>query len=76
MTAGEHRETLGWKIADSSTSGSWLIVCRVLCYTFGVIFFVWDRQPFNHALWHLFVPAGNAFHVCAVLYYVIPPSTA
>ena len=37
-----------------------------------MIFYAWKRLPFSHAIWHLFVLAGNAFHVFAVLYYVIP----
>ena len=45
----------------------------VRSYTAGVIFYAWKRLPFGHAIWHLFVLAGNAFHVFAVLYYVIPP---
>ena len=43
-----------------------------LAYTGGVIFFLWDRLPFNHAIWHLFVLAGSACHFMAVLYYVVP----
>lgn len=61
-------------LAAVPMGGIWLIVIGGLCYTFGVIFFVWDRLPFNHALWHLFVLAGNAFHVFAVLGYVLPPT--
>jgi hemolysin III len=43
-----------------------------LAYTAGVAFFVWDRLPFNHAIWHLFVMAGTACHFFAVLLYVVP----
>jgi len=56
--------------------GIWLLVYGGLCYSFGVLFYAWDRLPFNHALWHVFVLAGNSFHVFAVLYYVIPPTGA
>jgi hemolysin III len=31
----------------------WL-VAGGLSYTVGVIFYLWDRLPFNHAIWHLF----------------------
>lgn len=61
-------------LAAVPMGGIWLLVLGGLCYTFGVIFFVWDHLPFNHALWHVFVLGGNAFHVFAVLYYVIPPT--
>ncbi len=43
-----------------------------LCYTGGVAFYLWDRLPFNHAIWHLFVIAGSVCHFLAVLFYVLP----
>lgn len=41
-------------------------------YTLGVIFFLWERLRFNHAIWHLFVLAGSICHFTAVLLYVVP----
>lgn len=32
------------------------------CYTVGTVFFAWDRLPYNHAIWHLFVLAGSGCH--------------
>lgn len=49
-----------------------LLLAGGLCYTFGSLFYVWKRLPFNHAIWHLFVLAGSACHFFAVLFYVIP----
>jgi hemolysin III len=49
-----------------------LMVAGGLAYTVGVIFYLWDRLPFNHAIWHLFVMAGSACHFFGVLYYVVP----
>jgi hemolysin III len=43
-----------------------------LAYTFGVIFFAWERLPYNHAIWHLFVLFGSFCHYVAVLFYVLP----
>jgi len=43
-----------------------------IAYTAGVVFFLWERLPFNHAIWHLFVLAGSACHFLAVLLYVVP----
>ncbi|MGV3665683.1 MAG: PAQR family membrane homeostasis protein TrhA [Leptospira bouyouniensis] len=51
---------------------SWL-VAGGLSYTFGVIFYLWDRLPMNHAIWHLFVLSGSICHFFAILFYVIPP---
>ena len=42
-----------------------------LCYTVGVIFFIWERLKFSHVLWHLFVLAGSSCHFLAVLLYVV-----
>jgi len=47
----------------------WLIAGG-LSYTVGVIFFVWERLPYNHAVWHLFVIGGSACHYIAMLLYV------
>lgn len=50
------------------------IACLVaggLCYTVGVIFYVWERLKFSHVLWHLFVLAGSIFHFFAVFLYVV-----
>jgi hemolysin III len=42
-----------------------------LSYTVGVIFFAWNRLPFHHAIWHLFVLAGSVCHVLAVCLFVL-----
>jgi len=49
-----------------------LLVCGGLAYTLGTIFYAWEKLPFNHAIWHLFVLTGSVFHFCAVIFYVIP----
>lgn len=43
-----------------------------LAYTLGVVFFVWERLPYHHTIWHLFVLAGAACHFFAVLRHVVP----
>ncbi|RUR13592.1 hemolysin III family protein [Legionella sp. km772] len=47
------------------------IVAGGLCYSIGVIFFIWERLKFSHVLWHLFVLAGSICHFLAVLLYVV-----
>lgn len=42
-----------------------------LIYTVGTVFYLWERLPYNHAVWHLFVMAGSGCHVVAVLVYVV-----
>jgi hemolysin III len=49
----------------------WLIAGG-LFYSGGLIFYAWDRLPFNHAIWHGFVLAGSACHYVAIYRYVAP----
>lgn len=49
----------------------WLVVGG-LAYSLGTIFYAWNRLPFNHTVWHLFVLAGSACHFLAVTRYVLP----
>lgn len=44
----------------------WLLAGGVT-YTVGTVFYLWERLPFNHAVWHGFVLAGSACHFMAVL---------
>lgn len=46
-----------------------LLVTGGLLYTTGVIFYIWDRPRYHHALWHLFVLGGSTCHFLAVLRY-------
>jgi len=71
---------MGWIIIfaikpliDSLQSGGivWL-VAGGLAYTLGVVFYAWEKLPFNHAIWHLFVLAGSICHFFAVIFYVLP----
>ncbi len=51
--------------------GLWLMLAGGLAYTGGLVFYLWKKLPYHHAIWHLFVLAGSIFHFCAVLWYVI-----
>ena len=52
--------------------GLGLIALGGLAYTLGVVFFLWRQLRYHHAVWHLFVIAGTAFHYVAVVYYALP----
>jgi hemolysin III len=52
--------------------GLWLLLLGGLAYTLGVVFYVWKRLPYHHAIWHVFVLAGSILHFFAILFYVIP----
>lgn len=47
----------------------WWLAGGGLFYTFGVYFFVRDRERYRHFIWHLFVLGGTASHYLAVLTY-------
>lgn len=49
-------------------TGMILLALGGFFYTTGVIFYVWKRLPYNHAVWHLFVLCGSVCHYFAVLY--------
>jgi hemolysin III len=58
-------------IAALPTAAVVLLVGGGLSYSIGVLFYVWDRLPYNHAIWHLFVLGGSVLHYLAVQLYVI-----
>jgi hemolysin III len=72
--------TLGWIVlavfkplsVALSGNGLTLLFAGGAAYTIGVLFYLWDRLPFNHAIWHLFVLAGSACHYAAIFSYVTP----
>ena len=47
---------------------AWILVGG-LFYTGGIAFFLWERQRYTHALWHLCVLGGSVCHFLAVLWY-------
>jgi hemolysin III len=52
---------------------AWLLAGG-LAYTVGAGFYIWQRLPHHHAIWHLFVMAGSTCHFFAVMFYVLPPA--
>jgi len=47
-----------------------LIVTGVIFYLVGVIFYVWQKWTYHHAIWHLFVLTGSICHYMAIFYTV------
>ena len=60
LLAAVPRPGIGWLIAGG------------LFYSLGLIFYAWNRLPYNHAVWHLFVLAGSTCHYYAIFRYVAP----
>lgn len=55
----------------SATALTWLFIGG-LAYSGGCIFFLWDRLPYNHAIWHLFVLLGSLCHYVVIVGHVVP----
>lgn len=41
-------------------------------YTLGTVFYGWEKLPFNHAIWHLFVIGGSVCHFFAFALGIVP----
>lgn len=59
-------------VSTLDTRGLALLVAGGLAYTVGVIFYIFERIPFSHAIWHTFVFLGTTLQFFSVLFYVIP----
>jgi len=48
----------------------WIAIGGV-SYTFGLIFFAWQKLPYSHTIWHLFVLAGSISHFFGIFLYLV-----
>ncbi|WP_188205637.1 PAQR family membrane homeostasis protein TrhA [Alkalibacillus aidingensis] len=70
---------LGWFIvfvwkplsAEMDLMGLIYLIIGGILYSVGSIFYMWRGFPYHHAVWHMFVVAGSAFHFFAILFYVV-----
>jgi hemolysin III len=44
-----------------------LVLTGVSLYCFGVIFYLWQKWTYHHAIWHFFVLGGSVCHFAALL---------
>lgn len=63
-------------ISALSPTGFLLILVAGGLYTFGVVFFVWERLPFHNTIWHVFVLAGTFVLYAAVVIELAEHSVA
>lgn len=67
--------TMGWAAlvaikplaASVPLSALALIVAGGVTYTVGIVFYLWRRLPYHHAIWHVFVLSGSVLHYFAIL---------
>ncbi|NNF83351.1 MAG: hemolysin III family protein [Flavobacteriaceae bacterium] len=53
------------------TNGLIFLIAGGLSYTLGIVFYIFERIPFNHVIWHLFVLGGAVCHFFMIFLYVI-----
>ena len=71
--------TMGWLIIFDINSlfnlidfnAKLLIILGGVSYTFGTIFYAFDKIKYFHSIWHLFVLVGSVLHYFVVLLYII-----
>jgi hemolysin III len=59
-------------LESTPIGGLILLVVGGVLYTGGTAFYLWEKLPYNHAVWHGFVMGGSFCHFMAVYYYVLP----
>ncbi len=59
-------------LARVEPAGLVLLLAGGIAYTAGVIFYLWHRLPFHHAIWHVFVLGGSVLHYFSILFFVLP----
>ncbi|WP_440225443.1 PAQR family membrane homeostasis protein TrhA [Dokdonella sp. MW10] len=52
--------------------GMALLIAGGVSYTLGVPFYLRERMPYHHAIWHVFVLLGSVLHFFAILFHVLP----
>lgn len=58
-------------IQNLPIGGVMLLAVGGVIYSLGVVFYVWERIPYNHAIWHGFVLSGTICHFLAIYLYII-----
>ncbi len=52
-------------------AGLVLLLLGGAAYTIGVLFYLWRKLPYAHAIWHVFVLTGSVLHYLAILFYIV-----
>lgn len=59
-------------IENLSTPGLIWLGIGGLSYSIGAFFYLWNKLPYNHAIFHLFVLGGSIAHFILIFWYVLP----
>ena len=71
---------MGWMIvvalpqikASLTPAGFATLVAGGITYTVGVVFYIMDKVPYMHFIWHLFVLGGSVCHWVCITFHVLP----
>lgn len=66
FTIGDMKDTL-------STPAFWLLCAGGISYTVGILFYVMDKVPYMHTVWHLFVLGGSVCHWISITFFIVLP---
>ncbi len=59
-------------IENLSTPGLIWLTIGGISYSVGAIFYLLNKLPYNHAIFHLFVLGGSIAHFVCIFWYVLP----
>jgi hemolysin III len=71
---------MGWLIIiaiqplneNLSSGGLWWLLGGGISYSIGAVFYMINKMPYNHAIFHIWVLLGSLAHFFAVFFYVLP----
>ncbi len=74
---------MGWLIiiaikpmnANLPPVAMWWLLGGGIAYTIGVVFYLVNKIPYNHAIFHIWVLLGSFAHFFTVFFYVLPSDT-
>lgn len=62
---------IGVLFEKMGSQGALWIIAGGIVYTLGVIPYLWEKLPYNHAIWHLFVIGGSMCHFFGIYFHVL-----
>jgi len=54
------------------SGGLWWLLGGGISYSIGAVFYMVNKLPYNHAIFHIWVLLGSLAHFIAVFFYVLP----
>ena len=55
-----------------ASGGLWWLLGGGISYSIGAVFYILNKMPYNHAIFHIWVLLGSLAHFIAVFFYVLP----